>query len=128
MIQDNEPIKGLSKSLPQNHMTDYSYRRKDFVTIGPRSFLRKLFLKIDEKEFQDEEGRFYVEIADGFIYVALAELAGVKHSHYLPETPYFYDVYNMMGNLEVKRENAYIVKRKIPFKKLNNLEEEARKV
>lgn len=69
------------------------------MTIGPRSFLRKLFLKINEREFQNEAGQFYIEISDGFIYVALAELAGVEHSYFIPETPYFYDTYNLMGNL-----------------------------
>ena len=56
-------------------------------------------MKIDEKEFQNENGKYFVEISDGFIYVALTELAGIKHSFFIPETPYFYDTYNIMGNL-----------------------------
>ena len=42
-------LKGVSKPLPEYLMADYSYRRKTFVTIGPRSFLRKLYMKIDKK-------------------------------------------------------------------------------
>ena len=122
MIEDKMLTKGYSKSLPDYLIADHSYRRLTFVTIGPRSFLRKLYIKIDEKEFQDENGKFYIEISDGFIYTALAELAGVKHSCYIPETPYFYDTYNIMGNLEVKRENDYIVRRKTPFQTMKNLE------
>ena len=98
-IKGQELLKGVSRPLPEDLMSDYSYRRKTFVTIGPRSFLRKLYMKIDEEDFKYEDGRFYVEIGDGFIYAALAELAGVNHSHFVPETPYFYDTYNLMGNL-----------------------------
>ena len=60
--------------------------------------------------------------------MALAELAGVDHSYFIPETPYFYDTYNIMGNLEVKREHAYIMKRKTPFQRLETIEEPVRKV
>ena len=58
----------------------------------------------------------------------MAELAGVEHSRYIPETPYFYDTYNIMGNLEVKRENDYIVRRKTPFKTMASLDEKVEKV
>ena len=69
-----------------------------------------------------------MEIGDGFIYVVLAELAGLEHSYFISETPYFYDTYNMMGNLEVNRKNAYIMKRKTPFKILESLDDKIEKV
>ena len=84
MVKGDRVMKGFSRPLPDYMMADYSYRRQAFVTVGPRSFRRKLYMKIEEKEFQDENGKYYVEISDGFIYVALAELAGVNHSHFIP--------------------------------------------
>ena len=50
--------------------------------------------------------------------MALSELAGVDHSYFIHEAPYFYDTYNYLGNLEVKKENAEIMKSKTPFKSL----------
>ena len=49
MYQERVILEGASKPLPKDLIADHSYRRKTFVTIGPRSFLRKLYMKIDEK-------------------------------------------------------------------------------
>ena len=122
MLQE-ELMKGYSKPIPEELLADHSYRRKAFVTIGARSFLRKLYMKINEKEFQNVKGDFYTKIGDGFIYVALAELAGVNHSYFIRETPYLYNTDSVMNDLELKKENAYIMKSKTPFQTLASLDD-----
>ena len=85
-------------------------------------------MKIDPETYKDENGEFFEYQADAHIYIDLAELCSLKHSKYLPETPYLYIQKNIFNHLKEKKINAFKVKRKTPYLPLENLDAPAEKL
>ena len=47
-------------------------------------------MKIDKNDFLDSKDEFYKSKADGFIHIALVELAGKNHVLKIDEPVYYY--------------------------------------
>ena len=77
-----QPILGVSAEIKPEYFHSHTARLHSFTVSNLRSFSRKLYMKIDEREFKDREGRFYKWVGDYFIYVALAELSGPERIVY----------------------------------------------
>ena len=68
--------------IPLEILKQGNYRTESIWKTGHlRTFLRKLYLKIDEKDFLDEHGLFYKWKSDAFMHFSLVELAGPNHLH-----------------------------------------------
>ena len=70
--QLRQPMVGVSKMLETEHFKIHTIRLHTFTISNLRTFSRRLFMKIDPKDFRDEKGVFYRWVADFFIYAALA--------------------------------------------------------
>ena len=81
---------GLSREIPKAVFAANSYRTSSqWVTGHLRTYYRDLFVKIP-LEYFTESGRFQLDCSDHYILFAVAELAGSKHTRFIPDLLYWY--------------------------------------
>lgn len=64
---------------------------KIWRTTELRTYRNELYSKIDESDFVDKKGNYFIEKSDSFMNFAIVELAGPKHVQFYDEFLYFYD-------------------------------------
>ena len=112
------PMIGISRLLEPEYFSKHTLRLHNFTMHNLRSFSRRLFMKIDEKYFKNENGSFYRWVADSFIYFALAEMAGPERIVLTEELVEKYQPSRIMTNVTQKKNDAFIAKGAKPFKQL----------
>ena len=74
--EEGQPKPASEGGIPQAVLEKGNYRTEEIWKTGHlRTFLRKLYMKIDGRDFMDEEGRFYQWKSDAFMHYSLVELA-----------------------------------------------------
>lgn len=93
-----------------------------------RSYRAKLFWKINENDFKDDNGKFYQWASDHFIQEPLTELSGYKHYRHFYEIMYYYDWKIDRKSIYRRRHYRDIAWTQRPYKPLESLEDKAEKV
>lgn len=93
-----------------------------------RAFRAKLFRKIDENDFKDENGQFYKWASDVFMMEPLVELCGPKHYRHYYEIFYFYDWRINWKTIYLRKHYRDIAWTQTPYKPLKSLEDKAEKI
>ena len=124
--EEKQPKLASEGGIPQTILDKGNYRTEDIWKTGHlRTFLRKLYMKIDEHDFIDEDGHFYQWKSDAFMHYSLVELAA-QHIRKYDEFLYFYNKnFHKLNN--VKMECRFIAKTQIPYLPLESLDALAQK-
>lgn len=89
-----------------------------------RTFKTKLFNKINENDFKDENGVFYKWASDVFVQMPLVELAGPKHYKHLYQILYYYDWDFNRTTVYKRRHYRDIAFMQTPYKPLQSLDDD----
>ena len=125
----DEPSEGISGQIPRLILSGNKYRTSDtWLTSATRTFRRKVYMKIDDEDFKDSQGKFYKWASDLYMHYSLVELAGPNHYKYLDEVFYYYYLTRnkfKASEKAIDKWNSYTI---TPYEPLKDLEEEGRKV
>ena len=102
--------------IPDEVFEKGNYRNSGlWKTSELRTFRKKLFMKIDKNDFLDSKGNFYKAKADGFIHIALVELAGKNHILKIDEPLYYYRYHQTLRQrISPEKKIAHIAIRVLP--------------
>jgi hypothetical protein len=125
----DEPSEGVSGRIPFKILSSNKYRTYErWLTSATRTFRRKLFLKIDDDDFKDEQGMFHKWGSNFYIHYALVELAGAKHYKYIDEVfYYFYRRRNQFKATE-KTIDQFNARSLTPYQPLKSLKDQPHRV
>ena len=125
-------LDALIGQIPDEVFESNSYRTSLlWKTTALRTYLRKLFMKIDPDDFKDKNDNFFIEKHDTFIMYPLIQFAGKKH--YVKEDIFVYFDYFKEGNpspkfMAKKRLNGLSSKLQTPYYPLASLDDKPRRV
>ena len=114
-----------NKEIPTRVYESNSYRTAGmWITSHLKTYYRAVFMKIPPDYFWRAPGLYYYYGADIFIMMAIIELSGKDHTHYLNEILYFYTFSGgCSGRLNVVGEK--LARMKTPFLPLKDLNDTA---
>ena len=86
------PAKGISAPVPADR---HSRKLYPFVMSHLKTYKRWLFKRIDVKDLQDADGKFYTRATEFAWTFPMIEMCGPEHAHYIDDILYLYNDKNL---------------------------------
>lgn len=100
-------------------------RHKPWIFSHLRTFRKELFMKINEKDMTDDDGKIYKYTFDQVMMYPMCEMAGPEHFRMLYDILYIYNRMNPLSVDKVHRADQLrieqVIRNKTPYKRLERL-------
>ena len=113
----------FSRQIPDHIIESRSYRRSPWMTSHLRTFKHKLWRRIEKKDLQNSEGKFYPMCGDFPVVLPMLEMSG-KRSHYIDDVLLVYNRSNPANEDKLNHQLQLSIEAEIRAKPRYDLLEE----
>jgi len=98
-------VSGRLENFCRPVLSIHNYRRHGiWVTSHLKSFKRKLWNRINDKDLKDQNGNYYTSFEDTSYMFPMIEMAGLKHIRFIDKILYVYNDKNPLSTVNNNRE------------------------